>query len=634
MAKITPKEDAPSVITAKTTAKKSNRMMSWWKEKDEDKTAQALISTAAYLKDAQAYRQRQAAVYTRLYGNRSLFSFVGANITKIDMNSGLPTDKPTYNLVQSATDTLISRITQNRPAPTFLTDNSDYKERNLAKQLNNFILGEFYQTKTYEMAEYILKDAIVLGTGCLKVFETQDKKVGIERVLNTELLVDMNEAIKSDPRQLYQVSLVDRDVLIENFPKFKKTIEKAEKGFPDNSAESSKSVADLVIVVEGWHLPSGKDAGDGRHTIACSAGLIYDDKEWDKDRFPFVFMHYSKNFLGFWSQGLAEQIMGTQLGLNEIIWTISQAIRLVGVPRVFQENSSKVVSSHHENNVGVVVKYTGIKPSYEVAPCNAPELYAERDKLIKYAYEQCGVSQQQSAGQIPQGLESGEAQRTYDNIATDRYAALSRRYDNMFKDLAYLMTDQAMDIAKRDGKYQTIFPDKNGTKEIDLPKMDLLKNPFVIQCFNMSSIPRDPAGRAQWITERVQSGMISIREGRRLFDFQDLGQVEILANASEERIYQYLDEIVENGKYTGPDPLMDLMLAKEIVVQYYNLYVAKKLEPEKAQMLRTFYIQTLELLNAANPPQPMAGAPAPNQPQAAPMPMPQSPLVPKVQQAS
>lgn len=600
----------------------------WWNAESEEELCQQLLSTASYLKQGQQYRYRQAAIYARLYGNQSLFNFIGSNLTKIDNSNSLPLDKPTFNVIQSSVDTLVSRITQTRPSPVFLTDNSDYKQRNLAKKLNNFIQGEFFQAKAHDKAEYILRDALVEGTGCIKIIETPDKRVGLERVFLTELLVDQNESVHGDPRQLYQMKLVDRSMLLSSFPRMKQIVEDAARAYPDNSADSSKTVSDMVMVIEGWRLPSGKDKGDGMHVICCSSGVLFEEK-WEKDKFPFVFMHYSPRFLGFWSQGIAEQLMGTQLEINTLLYTISRAIKLVGVPRVFQEESSKVISAHNNNEIGVIVKFRGIKPTYEVAPCNAPELYAERDKLIQYAYQQCGVSAMQATGQMPAGLESGEAQRTYDNISQDRYASLARRYDNLFIDLAYAMIDKAMDICKRDGKYSTVYPNKNGTKEIDLPKASMLKDTFVIQCFNKSSLPKDPAGRQAHIIEGMQAGMISIREGRRLMDYSDLEQIETLANASEERIYQYLDEIVDEGKYNPPDPFMDLMLAKEIVVQYYNLYISAKLEKPKAQMLRDFYTQVLDLMKASQPPAP---APMPGQPQAAPEAAPTSPMLPNAPQ--
>lgn len=619
-----------NVIIAKTTNKKEvKQTYDWWNAKNDDELCGQILTTASYLKESQNYRYRQAAIYARLYGNHSLFNFVGQNMSKMDQVAGLPSDRPTFNLISSVVDTLVSKIGQARPAPVFLTDNSDYKERNLAKKLNNFILGEFYQTKMYEKAHVILRDACVEGTGCLKVFETPDKKVGVERVLCTELLIDANESIYAEPRQLFQIKLVDRDVLLAQCPKFKQEIKRAEQAYVDNSAESSKTVSDLVMVVEAWHLPSGKEAKDGRHTIACTGGVIFDEK-FTKDKFPFVFLHYSPRLLGFWAQGLAERLMGTQMEINALLYTISRAIKLVGVPRVFIENGSKVTKASNNNDVGVIINYTGTKPIYEVAPCVPQELYAQLQRLIQYGYQQEGVSALDANAEKPAGLDSGEAIRSYDDISTDRMASFSRQYDTVFVDAAYLITDLAKDIAERDGEYQTIYPNKNGTKKVDLPKAELLKDAFVIQCFNMSSLPRDPAGRMAKITEMIQAGMISIKEGRRLLDYPDLEQVERLANASEERIFQILDEIVEDGKYTPPDPFMDLQLANDLSVQYYNLYSSAKLEPEKAEMLRTFFTQVQTMKQAAiPPPMPMASG-APNTPQAAPQPLPQSPLVPNM----
>ena len=210
----------------------SSVLPQWWTLDTADRRAAAMLTTAAYLKESQAYRYRQAAIYARLYGNQSLYSFAGTNIAKMDNDHGLPQDRPTFNLVQSVTDTLVSRLSQSRPQPVFLTDNADYKQRNLAKKLNNFIAGEFYQTKAYEKGTIVLRDALVEGTGVIHVYETPDNRVGLERVLLTELLIDPNEAMYGEPRQLYRLKLIDRDVLVANFPKFKEKISIALRGNP------------------------------------------------------------------------------------------------------------------------------------------------------------------------------------------------------------------------------------------------------------------------------------------------------------------------------------------------------------------------------------------------------------------
>jgi len=622
------KSEAPTKVTFKTRPDQENNVLApWWLEKDKNKAAGFLLASAVHLKQTQEDLYRKAAIYARLYGNQSLYSFAGSNFARMDYTKGLPQDRPTFNLIQSVTDTLVSRISQSRPQPIFLTDNSDYKQRHLAKQLNNFILGEFHNTKMYEKAAMCLRDALVLGTGVLHIYEDFDHKVAVERVLHTELLIDPSEGLYGEPRQIYRQKLMDRSVLLANSPaKYHDMILAAAKAYPDNTADSSKTVSDLIMVVEGWHLRSSKNSNDGRHIIAVSTGAILDEP-YEKDKFPFTFLHYSHRFLGFWSQGVAEQLMGTQMELNSILYTISKAIRLVGVPRVFVEQGSKVSNAAHNNEVGTIITFRGTKPSYEVAPSNAPELYAERDKLIAYGYQQSGVSALQASSQKPQGLDSGEAIRTYDDISTDRFASLSRRYDNLFVDATYEIIEKAKEIAEEQGSYSTVYPNKNGTKEIDLPKAGMIEDKFIVQCFTQSSLPKDPAGRLAKVTEMAQSGMITLQEARRLLDYPDLEQVEKLANAAEERILAILDDIIDSGKYQPPDPFMDIALGQQLTTSYINLYATANLEESKMQKLRDFFDQLQAIKQAAMPP------PVPQaQPQAVPQAPPQSPLLPNAPQ--
>lgn len=630
--KITKSPDKIRMKTRADNERVMNVLPEWWKAGNETELALQLCGVAAYLKQAQTYRLRQLAVDVRLYSNLSVYSYAGSNVSKMDKTKTLPDDRPTFNLIQSCTDTHVARLTQNEPEPKFLTDAGDYRERHLAQQLNRFILGEFYQVKAYEKGAKILRDAIVMGTGVLKIYEGDNQKVSVDRVMETDLYVDENDALNGDPQQLYQLKLVDRNKFLANNPGASDIIDVTPNSYPDNSPDSGNTASDQIMVVEGWRLPSGSDPEapgymPGRHTIATQGGIIFDEV-WKKPKFPFVFLNYSDPYIGFWGQGLATQLFGTQLSLNRILYTITRAITLVGVPRVFIDQGSKVTKSHQNNEIGVLITYAGTKPSYEVAPCNAPELYQERDKLIEYGYRQCGISNMQATGQKPQGLDSGEAIRSYDDINSDRASELQKSYERMYIDLAYQITDVAMEIAKKYGKYQTVYPNKDGTKEIDLPKMSILKDPFVIKCFSESSLPRTPAGRMATVTEQVQAGMLTIKEGRRLLRFPDLEHNEKLDNASEERIFQMLDKIVEDGKYTPPDQFLDLGLAIQLSVQYYNLYMSAKLEPKKQELLIDFFKGCIKLQQQEAPP-PMPMAPGP---QAPPQPMAPSPLVPNVQQ--
>jgi hypothetical protein len=603
-----------------------NKGYRWWEAKSTDERKNQLLATVAFLKQGQKFRQEEFRVYSQLYTGKPMVGYAGPAFSKVSNPLNIAPGRPTYNLISSVTDTLVSRLVQDKPVPVFLTDNGDYKERNLAKKLNNFILGEFYRTKAYEMGEQILVDALVQGTGVLKIHETMDRRVGIERVLPIELFVDLEEARFGNPRRMYQVKYMDRAMVESAFPKHKAMAAGAEKGILEQG-DASRSVADLVVVVEGWALPSGEDTNDGYHSIVCSQGELFGEK-WTKQKFPFVFLHHKRRPEGFWAQGVSESLMGTQLTLNDLLITIAQSIRTMGVPRVFVEEGSKCNTASFVNKIGTVIKYRGAAPIFAVSPSNAPELYEERARLIQFGFEQEGLSMLSATSQKPAGLNSGEAQRVYQDINSDRFASLERRYTNFYVDLAYQLIDKAMDIAERDGIYTTVFTDrKRGCKQIDLPKIKMLKDPFVIQAYVQSSLPKDPAGRLQKVTEMIQSNMVTIQEGRRLLDFPDLGQVETLANASEERIYYILDEIIENGVYEGPDQFMNLAKATEIVTQYINLYSTCKLEEEKLQMLRDFFAEIQDLQMAAMPQPPMM-PPEPSNQLAVPQGLPTSELLP------
>jgi len=616
-----------SVITAKTrtkATKNSQGISSWWKETDKQQRLNGFIGTASFLKEKQQYRYRQSNLFCRLYSNMPLFGFVGSNLNKMSINSQLPSDRSTCNIILSCVDTLHSRITQSRPKPVFLTDGADYKERNLAKQLNTFINGELYQTGAYELGEEILRDAMIFGTGIIKVHEDDDNRVALERKILTELLFDENDAMYNKPRQMFEFCLIERSVLIDLFPEKKAELLVAMQAYPTHDG-GDPTISDQVMVVEGYHLKSGKKAKDGIRMIACSECELLKEP-WNKKTFPYVFMHYSKRPLGAWGQGIPEQLMGTQTNINKLMITIDESINIIGVPKVFVEEGSKVVNSHLDSRIGTIVKFRGTKPIYETPPCVAPELYERLDKLIEYGYRQCGVSALSASAQKPAGLDSGEAIRSYDNLQSDRFAAFSKRYEQFYTDLAYQIIDLAKEICKREGSYQTVYPTKNGTKKIDLPSIDLIKDDFVIQCFTISSLPKDPSGRLQKVTEMIQSGMVSIAEGRRLLDFPDLDSDQKLANAAEERVLQQLDLIVEEGKYVPPDTFTDLTIANQRVVEYYNLYMQCKLDEDKAQMLRDYFIAIQTLKAAAMPPT-MPAAPG-NPPQATAAPLPQSNLVP------
>lgn len=618
---ITNSPKGTTVIQAKTkvgeNSVSSKRAFQWWNASDKADLLKKLFSTIYYIKDNQTYRYRQASLYSAMYGNLPLSGWVGTSFTKMVPNS-LPQDRPTMSVVTSCIDTVVAKLAVSDPRPVFLTEAGDYRYRHLGQDMTKFIKGVFYETDAYDLGKMTLRDAGVLGTGIIKILESPDKKVTLERRLSPELLVDNNDGFYGKPRCFYELKLVDRNYLLGNYKKNKDAIERAWEGYPDNTGDSSRTVSDMIVVAEAWRLPSHKDAGDGMHVLACSEGILKEEV-YEKDYFPFAFLHYAPRLYGFWGQGIAERQMGTQSEINKILITISRSINLVGVPRIFVDESSKIGAAAFDNNIGSIIKYRGIKPIYEVAPCVPKEMYEQLQRLINFAYQQEGISELTAQAEKPAGLDSGEAIRTYNNIQTVRFSTVESRYNDLYIDLAYKVIDLAKDIAERDGKYSAVYPTEDGVQKIDLPSAKLLSNVYEIQCYEESSLPDDPAGRIQTVSEWADKGWIDVPEAKRLLNFPDLKQDVQLETAGKERILKILDEIVHDGKYSPPDPFMSYPLAIQSAVQYYNLYITKNLETKKQQLLIDFYNQAMGLMKASQPPsQPMAAGQPGAPPQAPP----------------
>lgn len=600
----TPKEKVIDPRSKKT--QQAPTPFSWWLAQNDKELATQLLSTTEYLKRTNAVRIKQASIFTRLFSGKPLYNFLASTAT-LDNSNQLPIGRPTANVCYSCTDTLTSRISQDRPKPTFLTDNGNYKHRKLSKEANQFIQGEFYRTKAYEKGALVFRDGCILGDGLIKVFP-RNGKVNLERTLETELFTDYNDAYYGNPQQLIQLKLVDRSIFLELFPDHEGMISSATHGNVDNTPRSTETVADQFIIAEGWHLRSGEDAEDGRHVIACSGGIILDE-DYDKDNFPFVKFGYNPGPVGWFSQGLIEILMPTQMEIYRQLIIGSQNFEIMGVPRVLVEEMSKILETSFNNRIGSIIKYRNTPPEFVNAEANAAGWMPYIEFLIKNSYQMSGISALSASGQKPAGLNSGESIREYDQVQDDRFAAVAKRYQNIYPELSYLMIDCAADIVKESGKaYKTIYPGKDGLHEIDFKSIGLLKDTYVIQCYEESSLPKDPAGRQAKLSEMLAAQEITTQEFRRLSNFPDLEQSDQLASALEERILSNLDSIIDDGQegYKPPDPfILDPSdLATVLSVQYINKYSVTDLEPEKMDLLINYFTQVQDLKAAAQPPPP------------------------------
>lgn len=600
----------------------------WWKL-DPDEAAQAIESAVRYLLQQQTARQLQLTISARLYGNATMLGIPGSRPVRPTNN---PRDPASYNVILSGIDTATAKIAKNKPKPFFLTNGGNSEQQKKAKKLNKFIEGIFYENNANSKGPIAFRDGAVWGDGILKVY-AEHGRVKWERTLPHELIIDELEAFYGQPRTLHQQKPVDRALLMQLYPEAKAKIKDA-KPAGEEARNLLPNVADLVVVRESWHLPSGPDATDGAHVVTIDGFALTKMEKWAKNRFPFARFQYCPRLYGFWSQGAAEQVQGIQLELNALRAVVQKATKLSGAHYWLVENGSKVNPNTITNAIGSVVRYTGPnKPDVVTPPIVPQEIYQQIAALKQDAYEQMGISQLSAASTKPAGLNSGAALREFNDIESDRFQTIGKAYEQVMLDLAALSIDVAKDIAEEEGGYDVKVPSGRFLQTIKWEEVDLEEDQYVMQCFPVSSLPNEPAGRLQTVQELAQAGVIPQSMIGKLMNFPDLEQYESLSNAMEDRLEALFDDIVEEGEYSPPEPWFNPMRAREMCLQYILRGEEQDLAAERLEMLHVFLSQ-LDLLeqgaalvaaaNVANAPPQASGATQ----QAQPAQPPQSDLLP------
>ncbi len=582
----------------------------------------------------------------RLYGNATIRGVSGLTTSAMVPKPLAKWQSISDNVTQNIVDTSTAKIGENKPRPYFLTDGGSFKVQRRAKRLNKFCEGIFYETKAYRLGSDAQRDAEIFGDGLLFV-SIRNGRVHFERVLSAEVWVDEVDGLYGRPRQMHWVRGVDREELIawvkdgDQSADFKKkaiaAILRAPKADLRVHTGSQPDSSDLIVVCESWHLRSGPDAKDGKHCISIDGALIDPATPWPHDFFPFARFQWSPRPMGFWGQGLCEQLSSKQLQLNKLDWAIDQSMHRAGTYKIFLESGSKVVKEHLSNDLGIIVEYKGTKPEYFVPQAVGQEYFQRRQQIIESMYEREGISMLQATGQKPAGLDSGEAQRVYRDTVNEGGKTKERLNEDAYMDLAKIAIAMAREVAEDEGSYEVTAPSGRILTSVKMSAEELDPSDFEMQCFPTSSLPKDPAGRLQTIQEYIQAGFMSPRQGRRALDFPDLEAVESLANASEDLLTKVLDAICDDGEFATPEPTDDLAMAKELVVEYINRGRTQDLEEDRLDLLRTWSAQVDALTSLMAPPAPPPGMPPPpgmdpmamgGGPQAVPMAPPQSALLP------
>ena len=381
------------------------------------------------------------------------------------------------------------------------------------------------------------------------------------------------------------------------FPDFELQIDSA--SYPDaQSYGQSATAKDMIKVIESWHLKSGPNSDDGKHTICISSATLFEE-DYDKDYYPFVFFRWGERPVGFFGQGLCEQLQGIQLEINKILRTIQVSMHLVSVPKLLVEASSKIVSSHLNNRIGGVINYSGTPPQYAPLGGIPPELFAHLDRLYQRAYEISGVSQLAAQSLKPAGLDSGKALREFNDIETERFMSVGKRYEKAFMEAAEIIIDMAKGLYESEGDYKVKAKDGKFVETISWKDVNMDADKYMMEIFPTSALSSTPAARLADVQDLLSAGFISKEEALKLLDFPDLEASLNLLNADSTNLEKILETMMDKGEYFPPEPYQNLENAIRKTQQAYLMFKVQGAPEDRLELLRQYMEDAQNLLMRA-----------------------------------
>ncbi len=591
----------------------------WW-EIDNDETTGEVRVASAVIDTVQDIERRQQSIFA---GNRR-HAKVYAGYLPSGLSWGAsPTSseripfEATKGLVRSVCDTAHAMIVRTRPRAAIVTDGADWDVAQQADQMEQFCTGAYAISNIYKVAPRAFHDSTVFGTGAWKYIERgtgDDYRVEVERVLPDDLIVDEEECREHlDPSNVYHRVSVRTDAVVARYAKGDRDLEIKIRAAGATNWPNRYVSKDRVVLVMAYHIDPD-DPSKNRRVIAVS-GCTLVNEAWPFPWHPFTFLWWTLPITGFYGDGIAYRQFGRQQRITYLYRWIHRCQELFATPTAWVDPAGGPPISHLSNEIGRVVM-TRRPPSFQTPNAVPPEIYRWLDELEHGGYEDEGINQMSSHGQLPPGVESAPAQRELVFKEGQRFAPVSQRWEDAVgvEPAEKMLAMYRRHMMKTEAKVSVKWADRRFLYTIDWP--DLPEDKFVIRPEAASLDSLSPAARIQGSLELAQTGWISPQEGRELIDHPDLRKADELDNAPRTYAKMVLKRLYR-GEVVQLDEYADLGTLEDIVKKGRLLAIQRKAPAKIVDNMSNFLDeldrkkQEVAAAQMAQMPQGPAGAPAP-----------------------
>ncbi len=482
-----------------------------------------------------------------------------------------------------------------RPKSQFVTSDADWSTKRKAKKLDRGV--EALQSKQqgsyadfWELAQRVFLDACVFPDVCAIKWtpDYDNNEVSTDRVLPWELFADPLESMHGNPLSLFHIYPFDRETLAATYPELEEEILRTAEWTDEPSSVGTRGtsrVADQIKVREGWRLPVSKTV-PGRHVIAIDNAVLVDEP-WERKDFPFVFLRWTWNLLGFGATSLVTEVSPITDEVNRSVARCQDVVKRTSQSVLFYEEGSignEADLQTNEDGINIRVAAGSAFPQYTQPPALNPQALEWINLNRSAAFEMSGISQMSATSRKEQGVTAGIALRTLSDMETERFSVVFKRYETMCAvDAARQYVHAARALADRDPSFQVRHRGELSLTEYLWKDIDLPEDAYDV--YPVSGVKNTPGDRLQVATELNAGGKLSDDALLRVIEYLDSQQEIDRVGKQRQLVERYIEEWldvtpddVESGKFRFQAPIPWMPSLEDAMVQVAEAYLDATLQ--------------------------------------------------------
>ena len=421
------------------------------------------------------------------------------------------------NIIGSCIETLCSKIASQKVRPFFNTVNGTFKEMQIARQAQTYFDQLYDERNVTKVVVDAFKSACIFDKGIVKI--TGD-------CISCRLPWN----VFADPREVTYKNLTR---IAEKLPKTPGRLLKIKYGIK----------ADYNLDYTVYEYYDTLEHIKAVYVVELDKVIT---EKWEPEVLPYIFIYYSDPIKGNTSQSVVDQLYGIQMQIDEILNVVKDSVQMNPGMTLLVPRSANIKTNMLSNRTGQIIQYDPI-PNQSTSPITwatsdiiSPQFIQVLDKLKNDAYEIVGISQLSATSQKPEGLNSGVALATMEDIESDRFETQLNSVIRLYIDIA----KACLDIFPPD---MEVLPPDITRANIKWGDIVAARNNMKIQFSAANSLSKDPSEKLKQLTALAQAGVIPQSHIATLMELPDLQSGYNIANNAINAVYTFIDDVLQYG---------------------------------------------------------------------------------------